>query len=342
MSDRQDEFSAEELATCLSHYDLGDIHSIRPFTRGSRRAPKVVIESQRGRFLFKRRPRGRDEPEEVAITHGLQLYLASRDFPVPRLICTRKDNRSMLVHGGAIYELFENVEGHGYGGSPAAACHAGGVLGLCHKLTADYHPQPLPRVGGYHDDEGIRQAIGGTVAALPAECRPAPEILAGVVEDLQAKYTQCAADADEPGLRQWPRQIVHGDWHPGNMLFHDDRVAAVIDWDSIALQPRALELANGALQFSMVGGGDDPGAWPGGLDLAQFRQFLRGYDSANPIDRAELKAVPYLMCEAMIAEAVLPIAATGTFGRLEGFPFLRMIRRKVRWVLQHIERLTLE
>ncbi len=49
--------------------------------------------------------------------------------------------------------------------------------------------------------------------------------------------------------------------------------------------------------------------------------------------------MPYLMCEAMIAEAVLPIAATGSFGRMQGFPFLQMIERKVRWVLGHVEQL---
>ena len=38
-------FEAELLATCLSHYDLGVIKSITRFPAGSRRAPKVVIQS---------------------------------------------------------------------------------------------------------------------------------------------------------------------------------------------------------------------------------------------------------------------------------------------------------
>ncbi len=60
----------------------------------------------------------------------------------------------------------------------------------------------------------------------------------------------------------------------------------------------------------------------------------RGYLSV-----AELRAVPYLMCEAMIAEAVLPIAATGSFGRLDGFGFLVMVRKKVEWILENIKEL---
>ena len=64
-----------------------------------------------------------------------------------------------------------------------------------------------------------------------------------------------------------------------------------------------------------------------------------GYDEVNVISRLELKAVPQLMCEAMIAEAVLPIAATGSFGRMPGFPFLQMVQRKTQWILAHLDEL---
>jgi hypothetical protein len=45
-----------------------------------------------------------------------------------------------------------------------------------------------------------------------------------------------------------------------------------------------------------------------------------------------LRAIPHLMIEALIAEAVFPIAATGSFGKMEGQPFLRMVQRKTQWL----------
>jgi hypothetical protein len=42
----------------------------------------------------------------------------------------------------------------------------------------------------------------------------------------------------------------------------------------------------------------------------------------------------------MIAEAVLPIAATGFFGHLHGTDFLLMIRRKAEWLDKHRDQLT--
>jgi hypothetical protein len=66
---------------------------------------------------------------------------------------------------------------------------------------------------------------------------------------------------------------------------------------------------------------------------------MRGYDSVSVVSKAELRAIGYLMCEAMIAEAVLPIAATGSFGRFDGFGFLQMIDKKVQWILSHLDEL---
>jgi len=339
MAEERETFGAEELAICLSRYDLGDVSSVEPFPRGSRQAPKAVIKCQRGTFLFKRRPHGRDNPTKVAFTHRLQLHLAAQNFPLPHLIGTRKDNNSMLLHNGSIYEMFEYIEGTGYRGSREAAYHAGHVLGLYHKLTADHKPEWVPKRGSYHDAKAIRKAIGDAIDSLPVEQRPADETLSETMDDLAKRYHQCTAGAIKLGMGDWPAQMSHGDWHPGNMLFRDQHVVAVIDYDTARLGPCVLDMANGAVQFSILAGGDDPSKWPSQIDLARFKRFLSGYDSVNVVSRAELAAVPYLICEAMIAEAVLPIAATGSFGRIEGFPFLQMIRRKVRWVLDHREQL---
>ena len=329
------QFGAEELATCLSHYDLGVIHRIQEFPRGSRRAPKVVIECDRGRFLFKRRAKGKEDLAKVAFTHQIQIALAGQNFPLPHLLGTRGDNNSMLVLESNIYELFEFVEGGTYDGSLDATFQSGRILGLYHKLLQDFHSDYKPARGSYHNADAIQQSIQNTARTLPVESRPPPEALSKVVTGLSRAYEKCAANVNKLGLNDWGEQIVHGDWHPGNMLFRDKRVVAVIDYDAARLQQRVIDLANGALQFSIIGGGDDPTKWPGYVDMSRFKRFMRAYDSVNVISKRELQAMPFLMCEAMIAEGVLPIAATGSFGRMEGFPFLQMMARKVRWLLSH-------
>jgi homoserine kinase type II len=116
-------------------------------------------------------------------------------------------------------------------------------------------------------------------------------------------------------------------------------VVAVIDYDSARLLPRIIDIANGALQFSIIGGDDDISKWPDYLDESRFKRFLRGYDEVMLLSQAEIRTIPLLMIEALIAEAVFPIAATGSFGKVDGMPFLQMVQRKIRWLIKSYDRL---
>ena len=78
-------FSSEELAQVLSHYDIGVIHQAKPLSAGSRRAPKMVIASERGKFLLKRRPKGKDDLYHVAFSHAIQSRLSEMEFPLAPL-----------------------------------------------------------------------------------------------------------------------------------------------------------------------------------------------------------------------------------------------------------------
>ena len=72
-------FSTEELVRVLSHYDIGVIQNVKSLSAGNRRAPKLVIISEQGKFLLKRRPRGRDDLYRVAFAHAVQSHLAQQE-----------------------------------------------------------------------------------------------------------------------------------------------------------------------------------------------------------------------------------------------------------------------
>lgn len=337
MAERE-RLGAEELAIVLSHFDIGPISSIKEFPRGSRRAPKLLINSATGQFLLKRRAKGKDDPFKVAFAHALQLFLASKQFPLPHLHGTRTDNNSMLQLNGHVYELFEYIRGGPYDATMEATVDSGKILALYHRLLRDYTPEFDPPIGSYHDaipiNTGIDQ-IPVTFSRLDRTRNISQEQVNATLAFLRDAYIQAALRVNAAGLTEWPIQIVHSDWHPGNMLFLNARVVAVIDYDAARLQQRIIDLANGALQFSILGGTSDPSGWPDHVDVPRFQAFLRGYDEVDIISEAEIAVIPHLMIEALVAESVLPIAATGSFGRIEGYGFLQMIERKVRWIQQH-------
>jgi homoserine kinase type II len=323
-------FGPTELAIVLSHYDLGVISKVHPFNRGSRKAPKAVLETDKGAFLLKRRARGREDPYKVALAHTLQLHLVARQFPLPHLVGTRPENNSMLQLFGCIYEVFEYIQGQPYDCDLNSTQDAGRVLGLFHKLLLDFQSQYTPGAGNYHNSDQVKAALLKAPANINKSEVDAEEA-AATLQFLNQSYLHAAEAAEAVGLSQWPMQIVHADWHPGNMLFHDGKVVAVIDYDTCRMGQRVTDVANGALQFSMVGQGP-PSEWPDYLDTARVKRFIRGYESVQQISEAEIEAIPHLMIQALIAEAVLPIAATGLIGRLKGYPFLLTVCRKVKWL----------
>jgi len=334
----RERFENHELQECLGHYDLGQVQSAQEFARGAHRAPKVIVQADRGRFLFKRRIVGRDDLAKIRFTHDIQRALAAQGFPLPALICTR-EGQSLLVINGRFYEMFEFVTGQEYDASLEATYHAGDALGRYHHILQGFRIAYRPPTGSYHNARTIYRAIRRTVPSLPLGQRPPVRQVLHTVDSLERFYRCCARKAQDQHLPHWPLQIVHGDWHPGNMLFRNRRVVAVVDYDSARLQPRVIDLANGVLQFSFMAGAGGPEQWPDHLDRSRFKRFLRGYADVNPLPSRQLATLPYLMCEAIIAEAVLPIAATGSFGRFQGYAFLEMVSRKVRWILEHLEEL---
>ncbi len=334
---RHARFAPHELAIVLSHYEVGRIKKIRVCPLGSRRAPKLRIVSATGReYLLKRRAPGRDDLDRVGFTHELVLRLCDKNYPTPRLIGTRGSSHSMLELNGRIYELFDFVHGRRFNSSLEETSRSGAALGELHRLLSGYRPAYRPPTGTFHaaaEAEGkFDQLVPAVVAVEPQVSK---EKLGQTVDVLKQAYREAARRVDEFGYRKWPPMILHGDWHPGNLLFRDGQVVGVLDFDSARLEPRLADVANGALQFSIrMSDPARPLTWPEGMDARRICAFVRGYDSTagHPLEVAEKSALAWMMIEALIIESLVPIAATGSFARIPGSHFLEMVRSKVNWI----------
>jgi len=173
----------------------------------------------------------------------------------------------------------------------------------------------LPSSMSSHDSVvGFESDMEATVSALYDEYDRAAEAVHALVDESMST------------------QIIHADWHPGNMLFKRDQVVAVVDYDSCRAAHRMVDVANGMLHFSLISGGS-PETWPDNADEDRIGAFCRGYQSVAALSEVERRCLPHLMIEAIIAESVLPIVQTGHFGRWAGFGFLKMVARKVSWLL---------
>lgn len=335
-------FDAAELAVALSHYDVGVIESITDFPRGSRRSPKVGIVAQRGKFLLKRRSVDRVHPDRVRFVHRVQAHLVQAGFPVAKLSVSRTDGRALVQIRDHLYELFEFVPGQPFQQTAAETQEAGAMLARFHQAAEGFVAPPslpAPR-GDYHDLSAVRTGLCAIRAALSAhDSFSGKEAeLEEIVEFLLAQYDRAAERVNAAGFASWPERLIHSDWHPGNLLFRNYKVIAVVDYDSVRYSRAVVDAANGALQFSILAGGD-PADWPDHLDEERLGAFLAGYESSDPILPPQRQCLPALMTEALISECVPPITETGFVGRWSGFRVLQMARRKVQWLEANGERL---
>jgi Ser/Thr protein kinase RdoA (MazF antagonist) len=330
-------FSSEELVRVLSRYDIGLVHRARPLDAGNRRAPKIVVEADRGTFLLKRRPRGRDDLERVTFAHNVQKHLAAKSFPVTGLLETVDEKTTALNLDNHIYEFFHYVSGSRYDGSAEATREAGRRLAEFHRHIADLPCAEESAAACFHDSPTVRRHL----KLLTSDRRTSEtRKMKAIAESLTLRYDKSAARVNRFGFASWRRQIVHGDWHPGNLLFSGRDIVAVVDFDAMRVSPPETDLANGMLQFSIIGEKPDPRDWPAHVDEEKLYAFLAGYRDVKRLSTRKRHSLIDLMIETMIAEAVLPVVATGFFGHLSGQDFLEMILRKTKWLRKNRKRLT--
>lgn len=284
---REGAITAQELAAVLRHYDLAAVRSARPLALGDPASPKVLIETTSGAFLLKRLAPGRDDPFRVAVAHETMLHLASSGVRVPRLVGTRRENNSMLQLGRHVYELMEFVQGGGYTGAIDQTRSAGWALAAAHRALRRFRPSHPAPEGGFHGAAHLRERLiaGGS----PGGARLASAMLAA------------EGEADRLGLPNWPSQIVHGDWHPGNLVFREGLPPVIVDLELPRSDRFPVVIAQGALQFSLARA---KGGSRLSLDMRRLGVFFDGIrEEGVRLHGAGSAMLPALMVESLGAEA---------------------------------------
>ena len=107
--------------------------------------------------------------------------------------------------------------------------------------------------------------------------------------------------------------LLHGDFWPGNMLWKDGQLVAVIDWEDAAIGDPLADLANSRLEI----------LWAFGIDA--MRSFTRQYRSMTSIDFTNL---PYWD----LCVALRRVAQIGLWGLDETTE--KDMREKHRWFVE--------
>lgn len=304
----RERFTQRELDEVLGLYELGGVRSVRELPLGTPASPKAVVECARGTMLLKRRAHGVDAPDRVAFSHELMLACARAGVCVPPLVGTRGQNNSMVQLDERVYELFVYIEGQP---DPKTADSAG----MAGSLLAEIHAA-MDKTGGLQWPAPVE-----SVAIDPGRVAKHPAVDAEIRAPVRAILERAARLACEP------RALVHGDWHPGNLIFRADVPVAVCDFDHARAGSRTRELAQGLTQFSLRRGkpGEPPERWSAEPDLDRLVAHWRGYASGGTgVDPA---AAVGLMPGVLVDEA---LAASDPDPRV-----VWAVVRKAQWLEDH-------
>lgn len=184
----------------------------------------------------------------------------------------------------------------------------------------------------------LTRALGHVHVEAPPACRrsyadlvPEPDIdplsvppRAPIPPEQQARLIRLIRMVQEqiPSMyAALPRQIIHGDFVPFNLLVQDDRVTAVLDFETAMHDLRALD-------FAMALAAWGSGRFHTGTEWEQLEPFCGGYFSRMTLTQAEVEALPFLMrlrrattflhmcCRHLKGDAPVEIALHGSSGAL--------------------------
>ncbi len=326
------QMEADELRRVIPHWDIGEVSSIQELRRGSSKAPKVVIESASGAFLLKRLAHARTKPDRIAFQHRLHLALQATGFPIPELIGLKQHAGTLLELEGFSYELCRYIEGRRFDGQPHDARSSGSRLAGFHDLALR-HLHDAPPGAGFHERPDVARA-----AKELHQTRP--ELSESSCTEL-ARLLESSCTASQQNWDDLPCTVVHGDWHPGNLLFGTLGVCAVLDMETVRAEPRVAELANALLQFTMPIS-QDVAIAPRRTDTPSMelkQAMLSGYGlvAREPLKSAEINVLPHVMVEALAVEAVIALHRKGRFGRWTGPEFLDFVCHRGVWITDHAD-----
>jgi homoserine kinase type II len=292
----------EELALVLDHYALGQLQAAQRIERGFVN-DNWIVETDRGRYFLKHRypdlhkPEQANDPRLILAQHDLMKWLREGGFPAPAIVPTA-GGETLLILNGELYEIQGYIEGDAYDHNRSAHLEAAAItLGRYHARVRGFAPQALCARGELYSPTKASAALRLVTTRLHEEGQ-LNEVtgLAAVIQQLRSRAYDLAARFARHG--KLPRLVIHGDYYAGNLLFRDDHIVGVVDYDNANWQPRVVEVAEALIYFASPRPGDLKHlVYPGFLEWKPFTRFLQGYARLVSLDRNEVRALPdYIHC----------------------------------------------
>lgn len=273
------------IAAVLSYYSVGLLKKATRAPHG-RVNDNWFVDTDKGRYFLRRRS---TSFTRISIDFELELIerLLEAGFPTARIIRTTDDALQLEIDGRN-WELYDYVIGRPFqAGSLARTRSAARLLARFHHVVVDYHSTvnapdrrlEISEVVGMPDQYRSR---------LKASTGPLGVLMAVPLLRFFRRQATLIWNGTQP-LATFPPRLVHGDFHPYNVLFRGDEAVALLDFGGAMFFYRAYDVARAILDFASLNPNcSDTYVAP---DWARIRAFACAYQAALPLSNTEIQAM---------------------------------------------------
>jgi homoserine kinase type II len=252
----------DEARGIAAAHGLPECNRVVPVVAGTVNS-NYFLETAQGRVFV--RIYEQQETDGVAYEWRLLAHLRAQGVPVPARI--EGPAPGGLRVGGKPVAVFAEVRGEDLCQAlvtPARARPVGGALGQAHRASASF---PEQREGRFRLED-VAHLLARAESAGRAE-------LAAPIARLRALHDELRRAA--PQLGALPRGVTHGDLFRDNVLWQDERIVALLDWESASDGILAYDLAVILLAWCC---GDS-------FDFTLARAMVDGYREQRALSDAE-------------------------------------------------------
>ncbi len=267
----------------LKNFTIAPIKKLTP-VGGTSLNPKIsAIDTNDRKFVCRRLPYTPDQLSFAEFDHKLRTYLFENHFPTPELIKT-KDGTTILKCNNHLYELSTFVDG-----KPIAILNKPQLLAVA-NLLARFHilgknfRHPGKDKFPPEDQPCVLTPILRNLEKLSPtdEEKNSLNLLQNALEHLWSFFENYTS-------KKYELSVIHGDFHPGNLLFIDDKISALLDYDYSSYGNVLRDIADGLMFFAADR--ETPFNTDNIWSLTQrwhlnpfrFELFLKKYLATNPI-----------------------------------------------------------
>jgi Ser/Thr protein kinase RdoA (MazF antagonist) len=274
------------LAPVLAAYSLRGARVLGLLEASNRNDNILVVDTTGARYVLRRFRRNPDA-RRVEFQVRFQQHLLRSGFPTAEVVETRSGTCCVLADEGFPWVLFTHVEGSEYNfGRIGQVAEAARRLAQFHAVAETFPGASV--VVAY--DPPLREWW----VSCDENLRALAELYAGSAVEEELTYVQ---DWWRRVLLEWPLARVdalpvgwvHGDYHGRNIVFVQDEMRGLFDFDPVNRGPLVFDVAYGTYMFGREARGSTR------VRDAVARVFLDTYARERPLTIEERAAFPMMV-----------------------------------------------